>query len=855
MEEALMGRNRGQARGIAGLLAKIALPKSSTADVPPQTPPQNVERSVRDTAKLPGPFQAQPPLEEPLIPGGESTSGLGRGALRGRRILIPEILNTRPQHVASNKRGSSGQGILLEANYFKVIEKPDWCLQQYRVDFHPEETNTHIKKGLVRQCSKQLGSYIFDGTVLYTTHNLTAQENLELTAIRQQDAAKICITIRSVGELVKGDPHYLQFYNILTRKCLELLNLQLVGRNYFDANSKIEIKEYKLELWPGYITSIRQHESDILMCVEINHKVMRQETLLHILERVKTENPYDYQNVFKSEVIGVTVLTGYNNNTYRIDDVDFNESPMGTFQSKGETIRYMDYYKNKYGIVITVKNQPLFVSRSSARDRRAGKNDIIYLVPELCRATGLTDEMRSDFRLMSALAMHTRVNPHRRIDKLLAFNRRMLGETTIQEEFNNWNLKLDTKLVEVHARKLLPEKLHFGNDRQVEVGGNGDWTKSSKDKGLYMTMTLKDWVVVVPERLIQEAKSFISIIRSATNFQISEPQYFEIRRERCESYTECLERIMSKANPQMIMCILAKNRADTYSAIKKKLCIDRPVPSQVITARCLRAKEIMSIAMKIAIQMNCKIGGIPWTIHIPLSGLMVVGYDVCHDINKKGIDFGALVASLDKKLSRYFSTVSAHTSGEELCDHLSASMAKALQKYREANNGALPSSILVYRDGVSEGQIPFVVEHEVMKVKQAISKFYGQVMPVKLGYIVVTKKINTRLFYKGRNPEPGTVVDNVITNPQQYDFFMVSQGVKQGTVSPTSYSVIYDSLSLNPDKIQILTYKMTHVYYNCSTTMRVPAPVQLAHKLSFLVSQSIHTPPTNNTLESLLYFL
>lgn len=44
-----------------------------------------------------------------------------------------------------------------------------------------------------------------------------------------------------------------------------------------------------MEVWPGYITSIRQHENDILMCAEISSKVMRSETLhdiyLNICER------------------------------------------------------------------------------------------------------------------------------------------------------------------------------------------------------------------------------------------------------------------------------------------------------------------------------------------------------------------------------------------------------------------------------------------------------------------------------------------------------------------------------------------------------------------------------------------
>jgi aubergine-like protein len=41
----------------------------------------------------------------------------------------------------------------------------------------------------------------------------------------------------------------------------------------------------------------------------------------------------------------------------------------------------------------------------------------------------------------------------------------------------------------------------------------------------------------------------------------------------------------------------------------------------------------------------------------------------------------------------------------------------ALHKYREHNQGCLPQRIVIYRDGVGEGQIPYVNEHEVGTLK------------------------------------------------------------------------------------------------------------------------------------------
>lgn len=52
----------------------------------------------------------------------------------------------------------------------------------------------------------------------------------------------------------------------------------------------MEVKEYKMELWPGYLTSIRQHETSILMCAEITHKVMRRDTALDLIHDMKSRH-------------------------------------------------------------------------------------------------------------------------------------------------------------------------------------------------------------------------------------------------------------------------------------------------------------------------------------------------------------------------------------------------------------------------------------------------------------------------------------------------------------------------------------------------------------------------------------
>ena len=92
------------------------------------------------------------------------------------------------------------------------------------------------------------------------------------------------------------------------------------------------------------------------------------------------------------------------------------------------------------------------------------------------------------------------------------------------------------------------------------------------------------------------------------------------------------------------------------------------------------------------------------------------------------------------------------------------SLSAALKKYNEVN-GCLPDRIIVYRDGVGEGQLSHVSEFEVAQMKVAFQQ-QANYTP-KFAFIVVTKRINTRFFYSNRgqffNPPPGTVVDKEVT--------------------------------------------------------------------------------------------
>lgn len=375
-------------------------------------------------------------------------------------------------------------------------------------------------------------------------------------------------------------------------------------------------------------------------------------------------------------------------------------------------------YLQKYDVNIRDMNQPMLVSKAKARDIRAGMAEFIFLVPELCRMTGLTPDMRSNFRLMKEMANHTRVPPKERMEKLLQFNQRLNSTPKAVQDLREWNMSIDKQLVEINARALDQEFIIQGTNGEIKYRSgdtNDGWTRELRSKRMLQCAPVTRWAVVVPQRMRRDVEGFVQMIMkngAAMGFMLPPPTYCEIPTDQIQVYMERLEQVISQMNPNIILCAVTNDRGDRYAAIKKKCYVDRAVPTQVVTGRCISNKSAMSIATKVAIQINCKVGGAPWTVGMPLSNIMVVGYDVCHDASNKSKSYGSMVASLDKAMSRYFSSVTPHTNGEELSNEFGLNIKKALHKYKSMN-GVLPTHVIIYRDGVGEGQIPYVYTHEV----------------------------------------------------------------------------------------------------------------------------------------------
>eukprot|EP00667_Euglena_gracilis_P027219 EG_transcript_33450 len=182
------------------------------------------------------------------------------------------------------------------------------------------------------------------------------------------------------------------------------------------------------------------------------------------------------------------------------------------------------------------------------------------------------------------------------------------------------------------------------------------------------------------------------------------------------------------------------------------------VLTQFVQQTLLNEKNSLTIANKVLVQMNCKGGGAPWKVDLPISEpTMFIGLDVHHggDLEKKAASVAAFVASIDSAVTSFYSRSFLVKSRQQILKPLAQGdpglkelTVTALEGFKQARH-TLPKYVVVYRDGGSEGELEQIRKAEVTELLQALQEaattLKSPTVP-KLLFIVVLKKIRTRFF-------------------------------------------------------------------------------------------------------------
>ncbi|KAI4118568.1 MAG: hypothetical protein LQ345_001405 [Seirophora villosa] len=225
----------------------------------------------------------------------------------------------------------------------------------------------------------------------------------------------------------------------------------------------------------------------------------------------------------------------------------------------------------------------------------------------------------------------------------------------------------------------------------------------------------------------------------------------------------------------------------------------------------------------IAHKFNLKLGGINQSLARdrlgPLSDgkAMLVGMDVTHP--SPGSVEGApsiagVVASIDGHYGQWPASMRAQKSKQEMIAELHAMFKERLTLWEKHNRGALPERIIIYRDGVSEGQYRTLLHDELPQVRAACKEKYAGGRSPQISIIVCGKRHHTRFYptnekdadmYNGGNPLSGTVVDRGVTMEKGWDFFLQAHSALQGTAKPTHYVIIHDENGMKADQMEAMS--------------------------------------------------
>uniref|UniRef100_A0A671PUD1 Piwi-like protein 2 n=1 Tax=Sinocyclocheilus anshuiensis TaxID=1608454 RepID=A0A671PUD1_9TELE len=802
---------------------------------------------------------------------GRGFVGVGRAALPhmsvGRRPIAPVPPGTPPKVEVKiekvkeplQKMGTKGCPVSIGSNYIPICCKNE-AVFQYHVTFTPNVESLGMRFGMMKEHRPTTGEVVaFDGSILYLPKRL--EEVVHLKAERKTDNQEIDIKIQLTKILPPSSDLCIPFYNVVLRRVMKLLGLKLVGRNHYDPNAVVILGKHRLQVWPGYSTSIKHTDGGLYLIVDVSHKVLRNDSVLDVMNLIYQGSRESFQDECTKEFVGSIVITRYNNRTYRIDDIEWSKSPKDTFTlADGTVTTFVDYYRKNYGITIKELDQPLLIHRPKERSKPGGKviTGEILLLPELSFMTGIPEKMRKDFRVMKDLTMHINVGAEQHTQSLKQLLHNINSSSEAVSELARWGLSISQEILVTQGRTLPSETICLHSASFV-TSPAVDWSREVVRDPSISTVPLNCWAVFYPRRATDQAEELVTTftrVAGPMGIRIERPIRVELRDDRTETYVKSIHsQLTSEPRMQLVVCIMTGNRDDLYSAIKKLCCIQSPVPSQAINVRTIsQPQKLRSIAQKILLQINCKLGGELWTVNVPLKYLMVIGVDVHHDVSKKSRSVMGFVASLNSMLTKWYSRVTFQMPHEEIINGFRVCLLAALQKYYEVNH-AFPEKIVIYRDGVSDGQLKTVELYEIPQVLKCFETIPNY--EPKLAFIVVQKRISTTLYSYGSDhfgtPSPGTVLDHTVTNRDWVDFYLMAHSIRQGCGLPTHYIAVYNTANLTPDHLQRLTFKMCHLYWNWPGTIRVPAPCKYAHKLAFLSGQYLHSEPAIQLSEKLFF--
>lgn len=857
-------------------------PGSGGQQAPPPGPPiTTIVPSQATPQQPPGGTQA-------ALATGEATPS---GTVATAAALLPPDL---PTFVAPRRPnlGREGRMITLRANHFQ-ISMPRGYVHHYDVSIQPDKcprkVNRDIIETMVHAFPRIFGTLkpVFDGrSNLYTRDPIMiGSERMELEVTLPGEGKDRVfkvnmkwlaqVNLYTLEEALEGRTRTIPFDAIqaldVVMRHLPSMTYTPVGRSFFSApDGYYHPLGGGREVWFGFHQSVRPSQWKMMLNIDVSATAFYKAQaviefmceVLDIREIQEQRKPLtDSQRVkFTKEIKGLKIeIThcGTMRRKYRVCNVTRRPAQMQSFPlqlENGQTVEctVAKYFLDRYRMRLRFPHLPCL--------QVGQEHKHTYLPLEVCNivAGQRCIKKLTDMQTSTMIKATARSAPDRE---------REINNLVRKADFNNdpymreFGLTISTAMMEVRGRVLPPPRLQYGGrTRQQALPNQGVW--DMRGKQFFTGVEIRVWAIAcfAPQRTVKEdaLRNFTSQLQKISNDAgmpiIGQPCFckYATGPDQVEPMFRYLK---STFGGLQLVCVVLPGKTPVYAEVKR-------VGDTVLgmATQCVQAKNVNKTSPQtlsnLCLKINVKLGGInsilvpgirPKVFNEPV---IFLGADVTHPPagdNKKP-SIAAVVGSMDAHPSRYAATVRVQQhrqvggmreGKEEVISEFSSMVKELLIQFYKSTRFK-PNRVILYRDGVSEGQFQTVLQHELTAMREACIKLEADYKP-GITYIAVQKRHHTRLFCsdkkeqsgKSGNIPAGTTVDVGITHPTEFDFYLCSHQGIQGTSRPSHYHVLWDDNHFDSDELQCLTYQLCHTYVRCTRSVSIPAPAYYAHLVAF----------------------
>ncbi|KAJ7583392.1 Piwi domain-containing protein [Mycena floridula] len=809
-----------------------------------------------------------------------------------------------PQYGHSGPRPSGTREVNVVTNCFAVKKLPQKTFLQYQtctVRIEPEMRNAAKRIELVDRLQAQVSPDVFspkgiyDGDAsLYVSHELKLSAGGSGTFVvprsnRTNSSSLNIVVTRTVGAPIRPSDLQELFLNkknsnnaAMATQLLQLLLLNMTKENpnfahkknaFFSPAGSIDLNN-GLELWKGFFQAIRPTIGRMIVNIDTTiAPVYRAGPLVDVAMAVlrlndarrlsmnRTDPNFHKLSVFLKKL---RIRTRYgrvegNEDSGPIKEIKELVEHAGAYvfeKEQGVETTVFDYFLSTYNIRLRLPDAPgVCVKKKPFKVHMASISVLRYI-----------DALhRSSFRWNYAAKMvqHSSVNPTDRFKRITKHN---VGSTDLQTPILGYGasaamleagMEVDIQPITIKGKILEAPSIEYSGGPLAP--NFGAW--NLRDQRFKKGQPLNAWAVLnLCQGINPQARDRLidSFMRgcSASGMNVQTGPVCVLSASPHGAIDKTLDDVLAKGKQGIggpdpkVQCIVVffPNHGDEVRAqVKHWGDVERGVMTQCLKEDKLQKASAQYFA-NVALKVNGRLGGINSVVNSSMyrqfceaEPFMFVGVDVGHaSPGSLRPSIASLVWSHDRAGSEYLAFTRLQPPREEIVQDLGAMIKTALTMWQQKWK-RFPGRVVLYRDGVSEGEFEQVGLSEIKQIEDVVSSlkkdFPNFPSQIKLTFIVVGKRHHMVFFPrdddrntqdKTGNCRAGFTTTQGLSNPTVSDFYLQSHAAVKGTSRSSHYIVLRDEIFGDVAQIQELSYALCHVYAKATRSISSPAPVYYA---------------------------